>query len=136
MLARQAFRRCTQYTVAIRSFSAGDSKSEGGAEWGIKFDDECLKFEKEWKEIADKVEAEQNVYLEKELSDLQRKKVDMLADKVLDLNLFEIRYLALSIKQRVAKTSGINPLKLNMDWPSVKTDSQGTWPPTNPNWFK
>ena len=28
------------------------------AEWGIKYDDECLKFEKEWKEIADRVQAE------------------------------------------------------------------------------
>ena len=27
-------------------------------------------------------------------------------------------------------------MKLNMDWPSVKQDAQGTWPPANPNWFK
>jgi Lon protease-like protein len=44
----------------------------------------------------------------------------MLTDKMLDLNIFELRYLALSMKNRVAKTSGINPLKLNMDWPSIK----------------
>ena len=25
-------------------------------EWGIKYDDECLKFEKEWQEIAEKVQ--------------------------------------------------------------------------------
>ena len=31
-------------------------------------------------------------YLEAELSELQRKKVDMLADKIIDLNLFEMRY--------------------------------------------
>ena len=23
-----------------------------------------------------------------------------------------------------------------MDWPSIKMDSTGTWPPLNPNWFK
>ena len=34
------------------------------------------------------------------------------------------------------KTTGINPLKLNMDWPSVRMDDNGTWPPLNPNWFK
>lgn len=34
------------------------------------------------------------------------------------------------------RTSGINPLKLNMDWPSIKQDGAGTWPPANPNWFK
>ena len=60
----------------------------------------------------------------------------MIADKVLDMNMFEVRYLAMSIKNRVQKTSGINPLKLNMDWPSVKMDAAGSWPPTNPNWFK
>jgi large subunit ribosomal protein L7/L12 len=27
-------------------------------------------------------------------------------------------------------------MKLNLDWPSVKRDDTGTWPPANPNWFK
>ena len=27
----------------------------GQQEWGIKYDDECLKFEKEWAEIAERV---------------------------------------------------------------------------------
>ena len=125
--------------MSARFFSADtDKKSDAaaGAEWGIKYDDECLKFEKEWKEIADKVSSEQAVYLKNELGELQMKKVDMLADKMLDLNIFEMRYLALSMRERVQKTSGINPLKLNMDWPSVKQDDAGTWPPLNPNWFK
>ena len=30
----------------------------GRAEWGIKYSDEALKFEKEWKKIADEVEKE------------------------------------------------------------------------------
>ncbi len=61
-------RQNTQLTrVASYAFSAeGEqaaepSKEEVDAnrqEWGIKYDDECLKFEKEWKEIADKVESE------------------------------------------------------------------------------
>ncbi len=34
------------------------------------------------------------VFLEAELSDLQKKKVEMIADKVLDFNLMEHRYLA------------------------------------------
>ena len=41
------------------------------------------------------------VYIEKELSELQRKKVDLLADKLLDLNVFEMRYLAHSMKMRL-----------------------------------
>ena len=39
-------------------------------QWGIKYDDECFKFEKEWELIASKVEEDQNVYLESELGDL------------------------------------------------------------------
>jgi hypothetical protein len=42
--------------------------------------------------IAERVEKEQTVFLESELGDLQKEKVKMLADKVLQLNLFELRY--------------------------------------------
>ena len=60
----------------------------------------------------------------------------MIADKVIDFNVMEHRYFAASIAQRMLRTSGINPLKLNLDWPSVKQDGAGTWPPANPNWFR
>ena len=46
-------RRSTPLTVGVRSFS---KQQIGEGEWGIKYDDECLKFEKEWKQIADEVE--------------------------------------------------------------------------------
>ena len=42
----------------------------GRVEWGIKYDDECLKFEKEWELIAEKVAKEQHVFLASELGDL------------------------------------------------------------------
>ena len=126
------------YSQQAKNFSSETKEKSiiGQGEWGIQYDDECLKFEQEWKEIADKVEAEQAVYLEQELSELQRKKVDLLADKLLEMNTFEMRYLAQSVKMRIARTSGMNPLKLNLDWPSIKQDAQGTWPPANPNWFR
>ena len=76
------------------------------------------------------------VYLESELSELQKKKVDMLADRLLDMNVFEMRYLHASIRQRMLRTSGLDPMKINLDWPSLKQDANGTWPPANPNWFK
>ncbi len=34
----------------------------------------------------------------------------MITDKVLELNIFEMRYMAAAMKERVYKTSGINPL--------------------------
>ncbi len=59
----------TAGNTPIRFFSK-EKSTIGDGEWGIKYDDECLKFEKEWKTIAEKVEHEQMVYLEKELSEL------------------------------------------------------------------
>lgn len=104
--------------------------------WGLKFDDECIKFEKEWEKIAEVKNRNQIEHLSKELNTHQKRKVDFLADKFLELNVFEARYLTTVIQKRVANVTGINPMKLNMDWPSIKMDSDGTWPPLNPNWFK
>ena len=60
----------------------------------------------------------------------------MLADKVAFLNIFEMRYFNIRVKEHVLKSTGLNPMKINLDWPSIKKDSNGTWPPANPNWFK
>ena len=113
-----------------------EEKQKYRDQWGLKFNDECIKFEKEWEKIAEEKNEEQAAHLSEELNDHQRRKVEFLADKVLELNVFESRYLAVHIRERVKKVTGINPLKLNMDWPSVRMDADGTWPPLNPNWFK
>ena len=107
---RRGARSCTTVQPPQRMlFSADEGDGKAAAEptaaeieanrqeWGIKYDDECLKFEKEWQVIAEAVEKENMVYLESELSELQKKKVDMIADKVLSLNVFEQRYLAASM---------------------------------------
>lgn len=104
--------------------------------WGLKYQDECYKFEKEWEKIAEDRDVNQIKALEEELNSNEVAKVEFLADKILRLNMFEMRYLASIIKKRIKNTSGINPLKLNMDWPSIKQEADGTWPPLNPNWFK
>ena len=51
--------------------------------------------------IAEAVQKENMVYIEAELSDLQKKKVEMLCDKVLDMNLFEHRYFHALLAQRI-----------------------------------
>ena len=78
MLARQSLVASTKRayiyaTQSVRLFSSDNKSSvpEGAGEWGVKYDDECLKFEKEWEEMANKVETEQSVYLKNELSELQ-----------------------------------------------------------------
>ena len=62
--------------------------------------------------------------MKKELSDLQKKKVEMLADKVLDLNIFEMQFFNEQVKVRAMRTSGTNPFKMNLDWPSLKPDGK------------
>ncbi len=55
MLARQVVKRQGVLRAAtVHFFSTDNSKSE----WGIKYNDDCLKFEKEWKKIADKIEGQ------------------------------------------------------------------------------
>ena len=49
-------------------------------------------FEKEWEIIAKAVEEQQATFIDSELGDLQKEKVNMLVDKVVQLNLFEMRY--------------------------------------------
>ena len=63
------------------------------------------------------------MYIEKELGNLQKLKVEILVDKVLSLNIFETRYFALMIKEMVQKTCGINPMKINPDWPAFSNQS-------------
>ena len=63
-------------------------------------------------------------------------KVDFLVDKALSLNIFELRYFSMQLRDRIQRSTGMNPIKINMDWPSVTQDLDGTWPPMNPNWFK
>jgi hypothetical protein len=43
----------------------------------------------------------QRVFLEKDLSEMQKRKVEMLADKLLDMNLFELRYFAVLTKEKI-----------------------------------
>lgn len=107
MLAKSLFRRSIRMAAVqkqqIRFFSATDDAAqtpeptkseveEGRKQWGIQYNDECLKFEKEWEILAQAVEDKQNAFIDQELGDIQKEKVNMLADKVLTLNLFEMRY--------------------------------------------
>ena len=64
----RSFQRCsTRYFSAEPEAEAKAQVPEptkeeveaGRVEWGIKYDDECLKFEKEWELIAQKVQDEQ-----------------------------------------------------------------------------
>lgn len=44
----------------------------------------------------------------------------MLTDKIIGMNMAEMRYFSMVCKERIHMNSGINPMKVNMNWPSVK----------------
>lgn len=48
----------------------------------------------------------------------------MIADKLLDMNIFELKYFSAVTREKLTKTSGTNPMKINLDWPSVKADGK------------
>ena len=43
------------------------------------------------------------------------------------LNIFETRYFGMQVRRRVQSVAGINPLKLNLDWPSIRQDPEAEW---------
>ena len=46
----------------------------------------------------------------------------MIADKVLDMNIMELRFFSTVVKEKILRSTGINPMKMNLDWPSLKQD--------------
>ena len=43
---------------------------ENRKQWGIQYNDECLKFEKEWELISQAVQDKQSTFIEAELGDI------------------------------------------------------------------
>ncbi|KAL4429298.1 hypothetical protein ABPG74_002284 [Tetrahymena malaccensis] len=95
----------------------------------------AFKFEREWQKIQRETEDKQRQALDAELTPAQKKRVEFIADAFIELNIMEIRYLNHTLKERLIKTTGLSPLKVNIDWPSLKQLENGSWPPANPNWF-
>ena len=53
------------YSDNINVFEFTKSElEEGRKQWGIQYNDECLKFEKEWEILAQAVEDKQNAFID------------------------------------------------------------------------
>ena len=65
LTAVQAFNNTSSNGLTQRAFSAAPTDAEAAKakeEWGEKYSDECFKFEKEWKQISDKIENEYSIH--------------------------------------------------------------------------
>ena len=105
-------------------------------EWGIKYQDEVFKFQKEWDAINERITRDENQYIDSDLGLIQKKKVEMIADKVLDLNMMELQYFYAKVARNIQKNTGMSHMKMNLDWASMEKDGTGIFPSANPNYFK
>lgn len=104
--------------------------------WGLKYQDEVVMFQKEWEQLTRNPDDKRMSQLSEHLSEPSKRKCEFLADRILEFNAFEARYMSACVYENVKRNTGMNPFKLNMDWSSIKVDVDGTYPPLNPNWFK
>eukprot|EP00347_Sterkiella_histriomuscorum_P002739 403366991 len=123
-----------------RYFSTEVEKKKGAYQttansWGTEWTAECWKFEKEWEQIADKINAENKKELENELSPAQVERVNFLMDYVMKLSKDERLYMKILLKDKLLATTNMNITNLNVQWPAFRAEERGTWPANNPNWF-
>lgn len=59
-------------------------------------------------------------FLAKELDDTSKAKVEFLKKMILGFSIFEVRYMSYRLRERLKRGVGISPLKLSIDWPSIK----------------
>lgn len=43
-----------------------------------------------------------------------------MADAISSLNVFELRYMSSIVTEKIMKTTSVDLMKLNIDWPALK----------------
>lgn len=78
------------------------------------------KFEREWKKLYEDERQKDPTKPLSYLNEYHKKKVEYLVKKVQQLNLLEMKYFAIKVRDQMIKTTAFNPLKLNAHWPEFK----------------
>lgn len=63
-------------------------------------------------------------FFSEELDETSKAKVAFLVKQLLGYNIFSMRYLSLRLKERIVSGIGIDPMKLNIDWPSARASGK------------
>lgn len=58
------------------------------------------------------------------LSDMQKERSEMLANKFMELNIFEMQYVQKLINQRFKSLTTLDLVNLNTNWPAIKEQSK------------
>jgi len=92
-------------------------------------------YEKEWTKLYEAKLKEKMDYLNKELSESEKKEVEFISDHVRKLSKDEMKYLTILLKIKETKLQGFSPFEYNSQHPSNMLKSTNLWPKENPNWF-
>lgn len=79
------------------------------------------KFEREWKRLYEEKRQIDYSKTIDHLNEHQKKKVEFLVKHTQKLNLQERQYFAIKIRDQILKTTGLNPLKVNANWPQFQS---------------
>ena len=71
-----------------------------------------------------------------ELTENDKKEVELLADRIAELKGLDKVYFQLLIKNTIKKNFGINILNQNINHPDNLNISETFWPPNDPDWYK
>jgi hypothetical protein len=71
--------------------------------------------------------------VKEELTTHQKKFIDMVSDKVSNLNIYQFKYFNQKLENQLKETRNITPIRLNMDFPSVAELEN---PDVTPKFFK
>jgi len=92
-------------------------------------------YEREWTKLYEVKMKEKMDNINKELSVTEKTEVEFIFDHLKTLSKDELKYLAILLKIKETKLSGVNPLENNSLHPSKMTQMVNLWPKENPNWF-
>jgi hypothetical protein len=93
-------------------------------------------YEKEWTEMYIQKLKQNKEYLEKQLSEPQRKEIELIVEAQMSLNETEKKYFNVIFKKKIRELTGVDPITQIFSNPSDLVKKENLWPKENPNWFK
>jgi hypothetical protein len=94
---------------------------------GQRFQDIAFKFEEQWQSMTSENNEASLKELKNQMTENQRKRIDLIASALVELDFNELKYFELLMGERARKRDkDISLMSLYTDWPQVKRSSKRT----------
>ena len=94
---------------------------------GQRFQDIAFKFEEQWQTMIGENNEANLKELKNQMTENQRKRIDMIASALVELDFNELKYFELLMGERARKNDkDISLMSLYTDWPQVRRASKRT----------